>query len=255
MIVPLGPWTLFRKEVRRFLRVPGQTILSPVITTVLYLVVFGYALGGRLQEIHGVPYLAFIVPGLVMLGVISNSFLNTSSSFFMMKIQETIVDILVSPLTYGQIIWAMVSAATVRALLVGLLTWAVALVALGELSVPHPFFAIVVPILTSIGFAALGLFTAIWAEKFEHVNFVPTFVITPLTFLGGVFYDVERLPEGLAAISRLDPILYVVEGMRYGLIGASSVDPWAGLGILVVLDVAAIALCYYVLRKGWKLRR
>ena len=253
-MIPLGPRTLFEKEVRRFLRVPGQTLLSPLITTVLYLVVFGYALGNAMREVHGVPYVAFIVPGLIMLGVISNSFLNTSSSFFMMKMQETIVDLLVSPLTYTQIVAAMVSAATVRAILVGILTWIVAVIAQGELNVPHPFFALPFPILTSIGFAALGLFTAIWAEKFEQVNFVPTFVITPLTFLGGVFYDVERLPGFFASLSQLNPILYVVEGMRYGLIGNSSVDPWVGLGFLVVFDAAAVALCLFVLRKGWKLR-
>lgn len=253
-MIALGPRTLFSREVRRFFRVPGQTLLSPVITTVLYLVVFGYALGGGLREIHGVPYVTFIVPGLIMLGVISNSFLNTSSSLFMMKMQETIVDLLISPLTHWQIVWAMVSAATVRALLVGVLTWIVAVIAQGEVVVPHPFFALIFPLLTSIGFAALGLFTAIWADKFEQVNFVPTFVITPLTFLGGVFYDVERLPGFFATLSHLDPILYVVEGMRYGLIGSSSVNPWVGLTFLAVFDVAAIALCLFVLRKGWKLR-
>jgi len=253
-VIALGPRTLFVKEVRRFLRVPGQTLLSPLITTVLYLVVFGFALGGAMREVHGVPYVTFIVPGLIMLGVISNSFLNTSSSFFMMKMQETIVDILVSPLTYAQIVGAMVAAATVRAILVGVLTWLAALVFQGGGSVPHPSFAIAFPLLTSVGFAALGLFTAIWAEKFEHVNFVPTFVITPLTFLGGVFYDVNRLPGIFATLSQLNPILYVVEGMRYALIGSSAVNPWTGLGFLVIFDAAAVALCLYVLRKGWKLR-
>lgn len=255
MIVALGPWTLFEKEVRRFLRVPGQTLLSPLITTVLYLVVFGYALGGsRAPEIHGVPYVTYIVPGLIMLGVISNSFLNTSSSLFMMKMQGTIVDLLVSPLTYVQIVGAMVGAATVRALVVGLLTWIVAVVAQGELVVPHPFFAIAFPLLTSIGMGALGLLTSIWAEKFEHVNFVPTFVITPLTFLGGVFYDVQRLPGFFATLSHLNPILYLVEGMRFGLIGSSSVNPWVGLAFLLAIDVLSVAACLYVLRKGWKLR-
>ncbi|WP_373049540.1 ABC transporter permease [Vulgatibacter sp.] len=253
-MIALGPRTLFEKEVRRFLRVPGQTILSPVITTVLYLVVFGYALGGRLTEIHGVPYVAFIVPGLIMLAVISNSFLNTSSSIFIMKMQGTMVDLLVSPLTYWQIVWAMVGAAAVRALGVGFLTWLVAIVAQGEVMVPHPFFALAFPILTAIGFAASGLFTGIWAEKFEHVNFVPTFVVTPLTFLGGVFYDVERLPGFFATLSHLNPVLYLVEGMRYGLVGASSVDPWVGLVFLVVFDLVAVGACLYVLRSGWKLR-
>lgn len=253
-MIALGPRTLFVKEVRRFLRVPGQTLLSPVITTVLYLVVFGFALGGSMRQVHDVPYVTYIVPGLIMLGVISNSFLNTSSSFFMMKMQETIVDLLISPLTHVQIVGAMVAAATVRAILVGVLTWLAALVFQGGGSVPHPSFAIAFPLLTSVGFAALGLFTAIWAEKFEQVNFVPTFVITPLTFLGGVFYDVQRLPGFFATLSHFNPILYVVDGMRYALIGSSSVDPLVGLGFLVVFDAVSIAICIQVLRVGWKLR-
>lgn len=253
-MIGIGPRTLFEKEVRRFLRVPGQTILSPVITTVLYLVVFGYALGGHLREVQGVPYVAFIVPGLIMLGVISNSFLNTSSSFFIMKLQGTLVDILVSPLRYREIVGAMVAAAGVRALGVGLLTWIVAVIAQGEATVPHPLYALVFPILTSIGFSALGLFTGIWAEKFEHVNFVPTFVVTPLTFLGGVFYDVGNLPGIFRTLSHFNPILYVVEGMRYGLIGRSAVDPNIGLIFLVVFDLVAVGLCLFVLKKGWKIR-
>ena len=254
-MIALGPRTLFVKEVRRFLRVPGQTLLSPLITTSLYLVVFGYALGGSLREISGVPYVTFIVPGLIMLAVISNSFLNTSSSFFMMKMQETIVDLLVTPLTHIQIVGAMVSAATVRAMFVGLLTWLVAAVAQGGASVPHPLFALLFPVMTSIGFSSLGLLTAIWAEKFEQVNFVPTFVITPLTFLGGVFYDIDKLPQVFSTLSHFNPILYVVEGMRYALIGKSAVDPWAGLGFLLVFDAIAIGACVFVLHKGWKLRK
>lgn len=249
-----GPWTLFEKEVRRFLRVPGQTIVSPVITTVLYLVVFGYALGGRMREVNGVPYMSFIVPGLVMLGVISNSFLNTSSSMFIMKLQETVVDLLVSPLRYGEIVAAMVAAASVRALVVGLLTWVVASVAQGEVLLAHVGFAIAFPVLTSIGLSALGLFVGIWAEKFEHVNLVPTFVITPLTFLGGVFYDVGQLPGVFATISRFNPVLYVVEGMRYGLLGTSTVSPGVPLLCLAGFDVVILLVCAGILRSGWKLR-
>lgn len=249
-----GPWTLFEKEVRRFLRVPGQTIVSPVITTVLYLVVFGYALGGRMREVNGIPYLSFIVPGLVMLGVISNSFLNTSSSMFIMKLQETVVDLLVSPLRYGEIVAAMVAAASVRALVVGLLTWGVAIVAQGEVLLAHLGYAIAFPVLTSVGLSALGLFVGIWAEKFEHVNLVPTFVITPLTFLGGVFYDVGQLPGVFATLSHFNPVLYLVEGLRYGLLGTSAVDPAFSLAGLVVFDAGVVLLCMAVLRSGWKLR-
>jgi ABC-2 type transport system permease protein len=253
-MIGVGAQTLFEKEVRRFFRVPGQTILSPVITTVLYLVVFGWALGGRLREVNGTPYLSFIVPGLIMLGVISNSFLNTSSSIFIMKIQGTIVDVLVSPLSYAEIVGSMLGAATVRAVIVGGLTWLVAAIAQGGFTIAHPLWAFGFPVLASIGMGALGLFTGIWAEKFEQVNFVPTFVVTPLTFLGGVFYDVSLLPQPFSTISHLDPVLYLVEGMRYGLLGHSAVAPEVGLLFLLLLDVLGVGLCLWALRSGWKLR-
>lgn len=250
----LGPWTLFVKEVRRFFRVPGQTLISPVITTVLYLVVFGYALGGRLREVSGIPYLSFIVPGLVILGVVSNSFLNTATSLFIAKLQETVIDLLISPLRHGEIVLAMVGAATLRALLVGSATWGVAMLAQGQFMLAHPLHALLFPLLTSVAFSALGLLTAIFSEKFEHVNFVPTFVVTPLTFLGGVFYDVNQLPEAFAAISRFNPVLYLVDGMRYGLLGVTNVNPNVTLLVLVAVDALIVGACLFVLHKGWKLR-
>lgn len=249
-----GPWTLFVKEVRRYLRVPGQTVLSPVVTTALYLAVFGFALGGRLREIDGVPYFDFIVPGLVMLGVISNAFLNTASSMMGMKIQGTAIDLLVTPLTPAQIVAAMVGAAVTRALVVGALTWLVAVIARGAVHVPHPLHALAFPLLAAVGLAAAGLLAGIWAEKFEHLNVVPTFILTPLTFLGGVFYDVRMLPDTLAAVSRANPILYLVEGARYGLVGRAAVSPGLGLVVLVAADAAVIAACLVALRTGWKLR-
>lgn len=253
-MIRYGARTLFRKEVRRFLRVFGQTLLTPVVTTALYLVVFGWALGGRLRVMDGVPYLAFITPGLVMLAVITNAFANASSSMFMSKLQGTVVDLLVSPLRHGEIVFAMVGASTLRALLVGAATWAVALLFLGGVSVAHPLLAIAFPLLTAIGMGAVGLLTGVWAEKFEHVNLVPTFVITPLTFLGGVFYDVGQLPGVFSAFSRLNPILYVVEGMRHALLGVSSVSPALALLGLAVFDLVTVGACIRVFRTGWKLR-
>ncbi len=249
-----GARTLFLKEVRRFLRVPGQTLVTPVITTILYLVVFGWALGGRLREMSGVPYLAFITPGLVMLAVITNAYANASTSMFISKLQGTVVDLLVAPLRYTEIVFAMVGGATVRALLVGLLTFVAALFFHERVQVAHPFLALVFPTLTGIGLGAVGLITGVWAEKFEHVNLVPTFVITPLTFLGGVFYDVRQLPETFAAFTRANPVLYVVEGMRHALLGVSSVSPWVSLAGLLVFDAVALGACILVFRTGWKLR-
>ncbi|MFN7132370.1 MAG: ABC transporter permease [Myxococcales bacterium] len=253
MIDP-GARTLFLKEVRRFFRVWGQTVISPIITTALYLLVFGYALGGRLRTVHGIPYLDFIVPGLIMLGLVSNAFLNTSSSVIIMKMQGTLVDILVTPLSHRQIAGAMIGAAALRGLIVGACTWGVALFAQTRIALPHPLYAFAFPVLSAVLLAALGLLTGIWAEKIEQVNFFPTFVLTPLTFLGGVFYDVHTLPQPFSFLSQLNPVLYLVEGMRYGMLGRSSTDPVLGLAILTALTVGAVWACVAVIRTGWKLR-
>ncbi len=252
-MISYGLWTLFAKEVRRFLRVPGQTLLSPVVTTVLYFVVFGWSLGGRLADVEGIPYARFIVPGLVALGVVSNAYSNTASSLFVMKLQGTVVDLLVSPLTYGQILCAFVGAAVVRGLLVGGIMWVVA-GAFEGFGLAHPLVALALVVLAAVLFAALGLVTAIWASTFEQVNFFPTFFITPLTFLGGVFYSIQMLPPGLRRFTLANPIFYMVDGVRFGMLGISDAPPWAGALLLAVLASAAVAGAYAMLRSGYKLR-
>ena len=252
-MIGLGLRTLVRKEVRRFMRVPGQTLLSPVVTTALYFVVFGWSLGASLREIHGVPYARFIVPGLVALGVVTNAYLNTASSMFVMKLQGTIVDLLVSPLSYGELLVGMVVAAVWRGLLVGAITWLVA-GAFGGFELAHPAVALGLLLLAAVGFASLGLVTAIWAKTFEQVNIVPTFVITPLTFLGGVFYSVDMLPAGLRAFTLWNPVFYMVDGLRFGMLGVSDTSPAAGAAALGLLAVGATATAYALLRSGWRLR-
>ena len=254
---PIHPWlgirTLFEKEVRRFLRVPGQTLLSPLITTVLYFLVFGYSLGGRLREIDGVPYARFLLPGLVMLGLINNAFLNTSSSLFIMKLQGTLVDVLVTPLSYLELLGAFVAAACTRALLVATLTWLTAALFLGP-ALPHPLVALLAALLVSISFASGGLIVALWADKFEQVNFIPTFVITPLTFLGGVFYAASMLPERFHRLLLVNPIYYMIESMRYALLGTAGVSPVVGFAVLGFIAVAITGLALELLRRGYKLR-
>lgn len=249
----LGFRTLLAKEIRRFMKVPGQTVFSPLLTTVLYFVVFGFSLGAQLREIHGVPYVRFIVPGLVMLGAVNNSFLNTASSLFVAKIQGTVVDLLVAPIRYGEILAAFVLGALVRGLLVGGLMWIVAGL-FTTFHLAHPLWAATFLVLVCTFFGTAGLLVAIWADKFEQINIVPAFVVTPLTFLGGVFYSVDMLPETFRRISLLNPILYMVEGLRFGVIGASDVSPWLGLALVGGLNVAAMALAYVWLRSGYRLR-
>jgi ABC-2 type transport system permease protein len=237
----------------RFLRVPGQTLLSPVITTILYFVVFGWSLGGRLREVHGVPYARFIVPGLVALGVVTNAYSNSASSMFVMKLQGTVVDLLVSPLRYGEILSAFVAAAVLRGALVGGVMWIVAGFFEG-FGITHPLFALALVLLAATLFAALGLITAIWASSFEQVNFVPTFFITPLTFLGGVFYSVEMLPPAFRRLTLANPIFYMVDGVRFGMLGISDAPPWRGAALLAALAVGAILAAYALLRSGYELR-
>ena len=249
----LGLRTLFVKEVRRFLRVPGQTLLSPLITTTLYLVVFGFSLGGRLREVEGVAYARFIVPGLIALGVISNAYLNTASSMFVMKIQGTIVDILVAPLSYAEILAGFLGAAVVRGLMVGGLMWLVA-GAFNGFDLAHPALAIAVLVLIAILFAALGLITSIWATSFEQVNFFPTFIITPLTFLGGVFYSVGMLPPALQKLTWVNPVFYMVDAVRLGFLGVSDAPVAVGLLLVGILAAIAVGCAWLLLRSGYKLR-
>jgi len=246
----IGLRTLFFKEVRRFLRVPGQTLLQPLVSTVLYFVVFGYSLGGRQAQMDGVPYVAFIVPGLVFLGLSNNAFLNSSSSFFVMKLQGTIVDLLVAPLGTVELLLGFIGGAMVRGLLVGALTWAVAALFVGPMPI-HVGWALVYLLLSAYLFGVLGLLAGIWAEKFEQVNLFPSFLVLPLTFLGGVFYSVHQLPEPFRTLSLFNPVVHMVEGLRAGMLGREQPPP-LGLGILLGVSVAATALAHHLLKSGYK---
>jgi ABC-2 type transport system permease protein len=249
-----GMKTLLAKEVRRFMRVPGQTVLSPLISTTLYFVVFGYSLAGRVHEVEGVPYLSFIVPGLVFLGLANNAFLNSSSSLFINKIQGTIVDLLVAPLGPLELMVGFIGGAMTRGLMVGGLTYVVASVFTG-FRLEHPLVTLLVLLLSSYTFSVLGMLAAMWAEKFEQINFFPTFVMLPLTFLGGIFYSVRELPSPWDTVSLFNPMVYMVEGLRYGMLGRSAFSPVVGSGILLGVALVASGLGWAALRSGYKLKQ
>ena len=250
----IGFSTLLKKEIRRFLKVPAQTVAQPVVMTTLYFLVFGFSLGGRVREIDGVPYVRFIVPGLVMLSLIQNAFLNTSSSMFVAKLQGTIVDLMVAPLSVGELLGAFVLAAVIRGLLVGAIVWLVAVVFTG-FDLAHPIWVIAFSLIVATTFALIGLLVAIWSDKFEQLNIVPTFIITPLTFLGGVFYSARMLPHPWDLVAKCNPVLYMVEGLRYGLLDVStSASPWAGLLITTAMCFASFAVAWWMLATGYKLR-
>jgi len=258
-----GAWTLFRKEILRFWGVASQTIVSPVVTTMLYFLVFGYSLGGRLKEVEGVPYIDFLVPGLVMLSLINNAFVNSAFSFFITKIHGTLVDILVTPLTHLQLMAGYTGASIVRGLIVGTIIWVVAMLMgadqvvatlTGPDALVHIFITLSFMLLTALAFALIGLSVAIVAEDFDHINLLPTFLLTPLTFLGGVFYSITMLPAPWDMISRFNPILYMVNGIRYGMTGISDVPVWQGYLVVIVLDIAFAVIAWRLLSTGKTIR-
>lgn len=248
-----GLKTLFLKEVRRFSTVWKQTVLSPLITTSLYFLVFGVALGSRLKTIDGVPYIEFVVPGLIMLSMITNAFLNTSSSLFQSKINGTLLDVLVAPLGASEIVLAYVGAAMLRAFVVGSLVFLVATAFTG-FHMAHPGWALLFALAVSASFALLGILAAMWAEKFDHLSIFPNFVLTPLTFLGGVFYSIDMLPAPWDTVSRFNPVLYMVNGLRYGILGISDVDViWSAVTLCALL-AALMATTWYAVHSGYNLR-
>jgi ABC-2 type transport system permease protein len=249
----LGMKTLLVKEVRRFMRVPGQTVLSPLISTALYFVVFGYSLSNRVHEVEGVPYLEFIVPGLIFLGLANNAFLNSSSSLFITKMQGTVVDLLVAPLGPLELMAGFIGGAMVRGLLVGGLTWVVAIFFTG-FRVEHAPATLFFLLMSSYTFSVLGILAGMKAEKFEQINFYPTFIMMPLTFLGGIFYSVRELSSPWNHISLFNPMVYMVEGLRYGMVGRSSFSPLVGGSILLVLAVVATGTAWAALRTGYRLK-
>lgn len=248
-----GSYVLFQRETKRFMKMAGQTLLSPVITTMLYFVVFGFTLGARLQEVRGVPYVDFLVPGLIMLNLINSAYLNAAFSLFLSKVHGSVVDVLLTPLTPLQIMTGYLGASLLRALLTGGIIWIVAgLMGAGTL---YNFgITVIFMVLTSLAFAELGLVVAIWARDFDHVNFLPSFLLMPLTFLGGVFYSIEMLPAQWAIVSKFNPILYMVNGLRYGMTGVSDVPVLLGLAIVGGLVLVFGLLAAYLLASGRKLR-
>lgn len=258
-----GAWMLFRKEIKRFWSIAGQTIVSPVVTTMLYFLVFGYSLGGRLREVRGIPYVDFLVPGLVMLSLINNAFINSAFSFFINKIHGTLVDILVTPLTHLQLMVGYTAASIVRAVLIGSIIWGVAMLMgaehvvatlTGPGAVVHVLITLSFMVMTALAFAFLGLDIAIVAEDFDHINLLPNFLITPLAFLGGVFYSITMLPEPWNTVSRFNPVLYMVNGLRYGMTGVTDVPLWLGYLVVGGLDIVFGAVAWWLLSTGKKIR-
>ncbi|MDP2838284.1 MAG: ABC transporter permease [Candidatus Moranbacteria bacterium] len=245
--------TIVRKETGRFLRIWPQTLLPSVITTTLYYVIFGAFIGSQIQAIGGFTYIQFIVPGLVMMAVITNSFSNVASSFFGAKFQKQIEELLVAPVSPFVVVAGYVTGGLLRGLLTGALVLGVALF-FTHLTMHSIFLTVAFIFLTALLFSLAGMVNAIYAKKFDGISIVSVFVLTPLTYLGGVFYSVTMLPPFWQKVSALNPILYMVNGFRYGLLGISDVNVTGSFIILVILSGVMLGLTMYLFKTGRGLR-
>ncbi|MEL6876827.1 MAG: ABC transporter permease [Pseudomonadota bacterium] len=255
----VGVWSLYIKEVRRFLKVQTQTVWAPAVTTLLFLVIFTVALGREGREVLGVGFASFVAPGLIVMGMMQNAFANSSFSLLSGKIQGTIIDLLMPPLSPGELMSGIVMAAVTRALAVGLtVSLAMALWPGVSLAPAHWWAVIWFGLMGAVMLAILGLATSIWAEKFDHNAAISNFVIAPLSLLSGTFYVIDNLAPAFQAVSRANPFFYVISGFRYGFLGRSDIGSdsavvWAALGLLA-LNLIMGTVVYMVLKSGWKLK-
>ncbi|MEM7739931.1 MAG: ABC transporter permease [Pseudomonadota bacterium] len=260
----LGLWTLYRKEVQRYMKVAAQTIFAPIITTMLYLTVFLVAFSGAdraaMMEGELIPFAAFLPPGLIMMSVLSNSFQNSSSSLIIGKVQGSVVDILMPPLSAAELTIAFVGGAATRGLMVGFVTLVTIggyMLATGGPFSVHSVAAIVFfSVIASVLLGAIGAIAGMWAEKFDQLALITNFVITPLTFLSGTFYSVKRpgMPEWVAEMSSFNPLFYLIDGFRFGFIGVSDASVLRGAMISLVLSALVVGITYRLFKSGYKLK-
>lgn len=248
-----GFFTLFYKELLRFWKVGFQTIVAPMISTLLYLMIFFHVLEAHVEVYPGVAYTIFLIPGLVMMAVIQNAFANASSSVIQSKISGNIVFILLSPLSYRAIFLAYVLASIARGMLVGLGVYGATLIFF-DIPLQLPFWALLFVVLGSAMLGVLGLIAGIWADKFDQLAAFQNFIIMPLTFLSGVFYTIHSLPVGWQYFSHLNPFFYMIDGFRYGFFGVSDISPYVSLVIVALCLIAISMLAIRMLKSGYKLR-
>jgi ABC-2 type transport system permease protein len=245
--------TIVNRELSRILRIWGQTLVPPAITMTLYFLIFGNLIGSRIGVVGGVPYIQFIVPGLVMMSVIQNAYGNVSSSFFGSKFGRYIEELMVSPAPSWVILAGYVTGGVARGLMVGAIVLIISLL-FSRLEVAHPLMMLVTVVLTAIVFSLAGFVNAVYAKKFDDIAIIPTFILTPLTYLGGVFYSISQLPEFWQKLSYLNPVLYMVEAFRYGILGKSDVSLTVALLMTLSIAISLWILCWQMVEKGVGLR-
>ncbi len=249
----VGFLTLLRREIRRFIVLPNQTVVPPLLNAALYVLIFGYALGTRIREIDGVPYILYIFPGLVMMNVVNGAYANCTTSLYIARNELFIQDLLVSPISYMEMVLAYILGGALRGFLVGLLTLLLGYAILG-VHLHSPGATIFFLAVSALTCAAFGNIVGLWAERWDHVAIFLNYVITPLVFLGGVFYSVRMLPPFWMTANLLNPVFYIVNGFRYGILGVNDISPLAsglvGIGLFAILLSVAVTL----FRRGYKLR-
>lgn len=250
----IGFFTLIKRETMRFFQVPNNTILPVIVSTILYFIIFGVALGERIAGGGSAEeYLLFLVPGLIMMNMINGSFSNPSGSLFVSRLLGYINDVLLSSLSYLEMVSAYVLGGVIRGVTLGLATWAVGLFFV-QVGLAHPLWFLFYAVTTCVVFACFGILIGLWAERNDTLNIPRNFIIQPLVFLGGVFYSIEIIPEALRTFTMYNPIFYMVNGLRYSMTGVQEASVWLGAGILLTLATILVSTCAYVFKIGWKMR-
>ncbi|MEJ6397611.1 ABC transporter permease [Yoonia sp. 208BN28-4] len=249
----LGTWTLARREVMRFMNVWSQTLMAPLINAGLLLMIFTIAIGPQRGDVMGVPFMVFLAPGILTMTVIQNAFANTSSSMASAKVQGNIVDTLMPPLSAGELLVGYMGGAVARGAMVG------AVIALGSwlflgVGMMQPLWVILFVVLGSVFMGGLGLIAGIFANKFDQLSAISNFIVTPLAFLSGTFYSIEALPQLMQTLCHINPFFYIIDGVRYGMIGVSDSSPWIGLGVVAVSAALVLAVCWRWLDRGYRLK-
>jgi len=242
-------WTLFSRECYRFLRIWGQTLIPPIMTSTLYFLIFGNFIGNRIENINGFTLMEFMTPGLMMMSVISASYMNVSSSFYFSKFQRSIEELLISPTSNHTIIWGFVLAGSLRGILVGVLIFATAKIFI-DIDILHPMSFFFFLFFTAALFSLAGLINAIFARKFDDISIIPTFILTPLSYLGGVFYSIQQISETWGFLTRFNPIFYLVNGLRFSILDLSDVNVTVSFVVLFLLILGLYTLCFKLLEKG-----
>ena len=249
----LGLRTLAMREIRRFMGVWTQTLLAPLATAGLFLTIFALAIGPTRGDVMGVPFIQFLAPGILMMTVIQNAFANTSSSLMIAKVQGNIVDTLMPPLSPLELVLGYMAGAVARSLFVACGIWAAMAVFIG-VGLAHPVWALVFVVLGALFLGGLGLVAAIFAAKFDQMAAITNFIITPLSFLSGTFYSTASLPPLVKTLTHWNPVFYLIDGVRYGMIGASDSSPWLGLAVVSSVTGAVLWTCWFWFKRGYRLK-